>query len=408
MRARVGLVVYVGILYVFTWVMLVAPGRALALIRYDRIIEAAEVVAQTAFRRGLSNPIIATAALSPTVQSLALRIVTGPVGWSALGVAAGLTLYQVYYDRPKLDAIKISGALAGGMQVAGSSTVLGLAIYAPLSCVSNCGLSASFDQKMLLLCNGTQGTSTGFCFGTQPQLSGWSPQGVWELAFPQQAWVYWHFTGAGNALTIADGVATQASIEAYLDALAAGAPNAPESNVQTGGGIQPAAETTTSTVAPAAATTGAEVKTAVKPQGDVAPGDVVVQQDVPPPEGTQSSTTSTNTTTTTSTTTVVGDTKTTEEAAPVVSCFSTEHDARTVGSMLTDFTKAQAGSSVLGLLTLLQNLSWPETLPHIQVQTQFGMTGINFNDYAQWFGALRAMVIAVAGLYAVRLVFAGD
>ena len=62
----------------------------------------------------------------------------------------------------------------------------------------------------------------------------------------------------------------------------------------------------------------------------------------------------------------------------------------------------------MSYLTLMQNLTWPTTLPNIALtSTMFGTQHVDFNEWAWLFTALRTLIIFGATLTAYRLVFAG-
>ena len=79
-----------------------------------------------------------------------------------------------------------------------------------------------------------------------------------------------------------------------------------------------------------------------------------------------------------------------------------------MGSVLAQHQALWNSSGLIGAVNLLKNLTWPTTLPVVDLPSaMFGTQHVDFNQWAWVFTALRTLVIAVASLAAYRIIFVG-
>jgi len=114
---------------------------------YVRVATASAVSAYQVAQRAAFTSAVASAVSAPTMASVAVRIATGPVGWTALGVSAALTLAGLYYSVQDVQAVK-TAALAAAPPVNSRSDESGTvlpsgAVWSPSSCVHPCAVLAA-------------------------------------------------------------------------------------------------------------------------------------------------------------------------------------------------------------------------------------------------------------------------
>lgn len=405
MKGKVLLLVYLVGVWVLLYSWCVAPRQALA-VSYSRVIDSGARLAYLGANRAALISTVAGAASVTSPASMLLRVVTGPVGWAALGVGVGLTLMNMYYSPSDLQAVRTAASPPP------SATIGSPAKSFPQGCFSlnanattaTCGgaswttgaIGPTFDQQAVL------GTGDG-CFTGWVDTADWKANGNAGGSTP--VCMIAHVAGRPNALQQVSPAPTQQNIADYLTSLPASSPNAVEQHT-TPAGMGVADQTASSvTTVPASPT---ELPTNVV-QDPVPSGSIVVGQNVTPPAGTQSTTNGSQSSSTTTTTTANGSTTTeaTQDTA-TVSCTAGAHEPRTMASIYQDHQTAWQSSGLLGLVNLLKNLTWPTSLPVISLSSSmFGTVSIDFGDWAAIFTALRTLVIATTGFIAVRYVFAG-
>jgi hypothetical protein len=404
MRAAIALISYLGGIWAFLVAICVAPGESLALISpqaYSRVVAQAEWIAYQAATKPSVVSTVATAAASSSPASIAIRAVAGPLGWAALGVTVGIALYQTYYSDQKIQQLKTAATPAGALTIPGYSGPID-----SRSCYQNCtGLPSGKDQVLYVPPGGS-----GFCFGSQPNLglAGWSNGGCIDWG-GSNSWRYFHDTGGANPMSQTPGPPpTAPQVQQYLSTLPASDPLSVESNSKPlGQGVTPdtGSQTTTVPVSPA------EMPTTVKPSSQVGPSDIKIADNVPPPGGSQTTqpTTEQSTTTTTKTTNPDGSVTEQKTTTASVSCTAPGgHEQRTMGTVLQQHLDKWNSSGLLAAVNLLKNLTWPSTLPVVDLPSAFfGTQHVDFNQWAWFFTALRTLVIAVASLAAYRIIFVG-
>ncbi|WP_080888099.1 hypothetical protein [Nitrospira japonica] len=396
---------------VLAWMWAVTPALALiSATGYVRVASDSSKLLYLGANRAALISTVAQAAAVTSPASVAIRLVTGPVGWAALGVSVGLALYQMHYTPEELTAVK-QGAAPSNLQN-GTGTVLpnGAVLEPAQSCVYPSCTAGQGQIVTVAIPNKTQATCG---LNVQPvafPLSWFSNLGeAWSgtrnTCVQTFRYVYDGST-ANNLVRTGVGTANQQQIADYVSALPASDPKSIESNTSPlGQGVSPtSASTTTST-----AVSPSEIPTTVKPVGQVAPTDAVVDPNAPKPAGTQT-VPATQTTTTTTTTTTNPDGSTTEATQDTasVSCSAGDHDPRSFGSILQAHLTTWQGSGLLGTLSLLQSLTWPEALPTITFSSStWGTHQVDFNQWAAVFTVLRTLTIAGAGFAAYRIIFVG-
>ena len=390
---------------------------------YVRVATSAAIgVYQTAQRAAFTGA-LASAVSAPTLASVAVRIATGPVGWTALGVSAALTLAGMYYSAQDVQAVK-TAALAAAPPVSsrsdGSGTVLPSgAVWSPTSCVHPC----AFGGQQLFYVNTRVGSYTA-CYALDPPnnnggaytLPGWPGWSVSKQVLSGDGldcrMSYSHTNNGANESGemgfVAPSSLTLGQYDTYVQGVPAANPNSIESKMAPvgQGATAPAAENvTTLPVSPT------DVVPTVKPASQVGPTDAVIDPNAPPPSGPQPAVPSTQTTTTTTTSTTNPDGSVTqhEESTGSVSCSAGNHDPRTFGSVLQDHMNVWQSSGLLSALTLLKTLSWPSTIPTYALTSSiFGSFTLDFSAWSGLLTALRSLIIAISAFVAYRIVFVGN
>lgn len=385
---------------------------------YVRVATSAAIGAYETANRAAFTSAVASAVAGPSAASVAVRLVTGPVGWGLLGVSATLTLASLYYSPSDVAAVK-AAALAAAPPVSqrgdGSGATLPAgAVWNPASCVHPCAL------------NGQQYFYTEFpdpnstCYngngGGQYTLSGWPGWVISNglISGPICRINYQHTNNGTTASTnqemgfVQPSSLTLGDYQTYVGGLPAANPLSVESHTApVGQGVTaPAADQVT-----ALPVTPAQVVPTVKPASQVGPTDAVIDPNAPPPSGPQPGIQSTQTTSTTTTTTTNPDGSTTkqEEETAAVSCSAGNHDQRTFGSVLQDHMTVWQSSGLLSALNLLKTLTWPSSIPTYSLNsTLLGNFTLDFSAWSGMFTALRSIIIALAGFVAYRMVFVGS
>ena len=384
---------------------------------YVRVATSAAVGAYETANRAAFTSAVASAVAGPTAASVAVRLVTGPVGWGLLGVSAALTLASLYYSQSDVAAVK-AAALAAAPPVSqrgdGSGTTLPAgAVWNPASCVHPCAMNGQqYFYTQFADPNSTCYIGNG---GGQYTLSGWPGWIISNqlISGPTCRINYQHTNNGTTASTnqemgfVQPSSLTLGDYQAYVGGLPSANPLSVESKTApVGQGVTaPAADQVTSLPV-----TPAQVVPTVKPASQVGPTDAVIDPNAPPPSGPQPVMQSTQTTNTTTTTTTNPDGSTTKQEADTaaVSCSAGNHDQRTFGSVLQDHMNVWQGSGLLSALNLLKTLTWPSAIPTYALNsTLLGTFTLDFSAWSGMFTAIRSIIIALAGFVAYRIVFVG-
>jgi hypothetical protein len=415
---------------------------ALALVssptKYDRVIRQAERIAHQHAWKIANAATIAAAAKAASPVATAMRVVAGPLGWAAIGVQAGLYLYQTYYSAQDLQDLKNAAGAANATQPYIADLPNGTTVHASSTCVTtpswNCQVTYNGNTYY-----GSAGTYDGLVVidiptnavftGTHP----WVPYVVGNPISPtnppyvklyditnvevnildSQTWnrvgsipnsgkkVFGHIRPQGPPSPTPE--PTEQQIKDFLQTLPDTDPRSLDSHSQPlGSGVEPtpAGQVTTTTAAPS------EIPTTVVPETQVQPTDTVVAKDVPAPQGT--TTTQTQTQSTTTTTTTNPDGSETQEETATASCASASHDQRTFGTVLQEHQTKWNNAPLLSALNTLKTLAWPSTLPTVSFNSSlFGSFAVDFNTWGWVFLALKTLILAGASLAAYRIVFVG-
>ncbi|TAJ26511.1 MAG: hypothetical protein EPO64_06330 [Nitrospirae bacterium] len=405
-RAACALTSYLGL----TWLLLVMfclwPKQALALVSpqaYSRVVAQAEWIAYQAASRASVASAVSTAAAASSPASLAIRAVTGPVGWAALGVLAGVALYQTYYPASTLSAIQAAAAIPGAWTIP---------TYVPVS---------GREVQTVIVTSGTRYASLGGWVAAQFSCGAPVPTGIpsgWTLAcYAPQTGVPaggWALSQASTSTVNppSQGTptpATQPQIATYIGGLPSGDTNSIESNSRPLGANNPVPDSASNVqVVPVSPT---DMPTTVKPTSQVGPSDIKIADNVPPPSGATNTQQQTQQSTTTTTTTTNPDGSKTDQKSTTASTSCSApggHESRTMGTVLAQHQATWNSSGLIGAVNLLKNLTWPTTLPVVDLpSTFFGTQHVDFNQWAWFFTALRTLVIAIASLAAYRIIFVG-
>lgn len=404
-RAAVVLTLYALTFWLYLFVVCVAPAEALlSPVAYSRVVAQAEWIAYQAAQKAATVAAVSAAAQVASPASIAIRAIAGPVGWAALGVTAGIALYQTFYDGTSMAAVKEAARPVGAASV-GLYAVTNLVQGTP----GSCGLHPTTNAQ---LCNGTQNQSAWFSPAPSTLPSGWTYTDANPSCIPSgncTTWLLVHLTGGANAGVQQPGPdPALAQVVAYLTGLAANAANSIESHGKPLG-MQATPDTgATTNMVPVSP---AQMPTTVKPTSEVGPTDIVVGNNVPPPANQQQTTPTSQQSTTTTTTVNNPDGSKTETKTTTASSSCTTaagHEQRTLGTILAAHQATWNSTGIVGAVNLLKTLTWPSTLPVLTLPTHaFGTLTVDFNDWSWFFTALRTLVIAGATLAAYRIIFVG-
>jgi hypothetical protein len=365
---------------------------------YVRVASHTSQLAYIAGQRASLLSTLAPVITAPTVASVAIRLVTGPVGWTTLGVAAAITLAQMYYTAAEIQSLQDATHQAGGWGY------------------THNGVTTQFAQNHIVVNDadipGHPGNHcTGDSIRGEPNVFT-PPQGITGVTLhPAFRWSdgwWWCPNGSGSVSALPAGPATLAQVQAYLNTLPSSDPQSIESNTQSVGQDQtatPADNVTTIQVTPT------DIPTTVKPATQVTGTDSVVDPNAPAPAGPQPAVPSTQTTTTTTTTTTNSDGSVTkqEETTGSVSCSAGNHDQRTFGSVLQDHMTVWQSSGLLSALNVLKTLTWPSAIPTYSLSSSlFGSFTLDFSAWSGLLTALRSLIIALAAFVAYRIIFVGN
>lgn len=388
------------------WTMLPGSVFAYQATQYARVVAQAEQIALAHARAATTAASVASAAVATTPPSTLIKFVTS-ANWLGLAVLAGVTIMSLYYSSQQLQAVRQAAtpsAGADGQNPTRHYDVYGIgtngSCLATIPSGPGAGGSKScmtgYDQIAVLAVG--QGCFTGW-----GNTADWEAYGSTGSGDGVACWVA-HKSGRPNGLVVAQGQpATQQQVQTYLQSLSDSDPNSLVSHSAPGGSNHsapgPADNATTIGIDPA------DAASTVK-QKPVPAMDSMVADNVPPPAGTQQQQTQQQAATTSTVTNPDG--SATETTIATVACTTPDHEPRTMASVLQAHQETWNTSGLIGAVNLLKNLVWPTTLPTISLPSQFfGTQTVNFNDWAWFFTALRALVIAIATLASYRIIFVG-
>lgn len=395
-----------GLLYLFC----ITPQRAMA-VQYSRVVTLASRQAFMAAHRAVIIESVAAAALVPSPASLAIRAVTGPVGWASLGLAAGAMVYQHYYSGSDLASIKTAATPPSSHTVPISSGTLALPLFGSAEPVN-----PTYPAAFILVQNNNSDCQAqdssynhDYVVGPFPNTSTFFYQGpvftggtgaiiIGSYVIGNAGYYFCHRTGQAGTVGTQSGQATQQTIQDYMDGLSDSDPKSIEMHAEKGGqsGSPTVADNNVSMPV-----TPVEMPSVVKPE-PVASDDVVLKTGVLPPTGTETEKEATQVVTST-TDPETGDT--TETAT--VSCTSGDCDTRTIESIFAEHKATWLTSGFLSIFSVIQALTWPDELPVYTFDfshTGFGTHTLDMNDYATTFIILRSFLIFFATWVGYRII----
>jgi hypothetical protein len=403
-----------------------AAAFQLSPVAYSRVIVDAEMIAMQAAARLTLADAVAAAAIIPTPVGLAIKVVA--VGLTAvgltLGIPLGTALYELDYSGADLEAVRNAAAPVVGFTVPNVTYPIaagGACPAAPYQGAATCTTAATYDQYVAFnICGSGQpyvpmpenwifiqnlNTGSGCAGGLITRIHTWG-----------------HLSGTSSAGQTVTTPATQTQVADAVAALPSSDPYSLEARYRPQGlGVPSEAPAGVPVVS--VPVTVPEAQTVVKPTTEVLPTDTVVVRDVPPPVGTvtQAATTNTVTKTTTgtktetvvvnpdgstTTTTTASSTETEEQTGACAAAGN--HDFRTPASVMSAHWGTWQESSFVGSLAVFSNLVFPGSIPVLTFPTTlFGNFTVDLTTYGWVFTAIQSIMIAVAGMVAVRLVFAG-
>ena len=373
---------------------------------YARVVSQAAQQAYIASHRAQVITAIAPAMSAAGAGSVAIRAVSGPIGWASIAVSVGLVIAGMLYTNQEIQQVKNNAATF--YQVPSTITINGQQQLSGSNLQDGCTPFTAGCLQILLVPNGL---SVSNCVGQSPGgVPGWSsnPRQWSQLQGASTAACFNNYTFTYNgvnqaqAATTTPGTPSTDQIAGYMGQLPASDPLAPEQQNQPAGTTNPAPSGSTSTtnlpVSPS------EMPTTVVPANNVPPGSSVVDPNAPAPSQQTQTTQQSSTTTTTNN----PDGSQTHQDTATVSCSGGQHNTKTFGSVLQDHYNVWSASGLLGTLELLKNLSWPTTFPTYTLHsTVMGTFTFDFNAWSGVINTLRALVIAGAGFVAYRIIFIG-
>lgn len=395
-RAAIALTTYLSGVWLLLVMFCLWPKEALALVSpqaYSRVVAQAEWIAYQAASRSATVSAVATAAGATSPASIAIRAVTGPVGWTALGVMAGVALYQTYYPSSTLQSIQTAAAASN----------------ATYTIIDGNGNPASYPASSVHVPPAQPFTICETNVGWDAEILGtfgWPYPPHWA----SRVGAICHASLTSNGpVAQAGSPATVPQLQTYVGGLPAADPKSIESNSKPLGQNGPSPDSASDVqIVPVSPS---QMPSTVKPSSQVGPSDITIADHVPPPAGstTTNPTTEQSTTTTATTTNPDGSKTETKQTTASTSCTAPGgHEARTMGTVLAQHQATWNSSGLIGAVNLLKNLTWPTTLPVVDLPSIFfGTQHVDFNQWAWFFTALRTLVIAIASLAAYRIIFVG-
>ena len=414
------------LIYIFAFMMLVSPARALT--GYDDVITASTVwaVKNTPVRELVGAAASATAGVAG--GSLAVEIITVGAPWLALGVAVGLGVAYVYYNFNDLVSIYNKGLDFVGVS-GNTKNLIGVNDGIQPALVTNSGATGQCQGVAMGYPSWTYDQYVGpyksnFNSSSIPAATntaiGWGtgnfapPQwelvntGYWPGSTVYYKMGYCHGSYSGAPSSLASLTPADHSAAGLTDWLANNPADAlsPETRHQNlgSGASSPVADTVQTL--PLTTTEAGTVTT--KASVDVGAGDIVVVPNVPPPAGSQSTTSQTQTSTTTTTTTTNPDGSVTEDSTTQTSsvCTAVGYSNKTFGTVLTSHLMTWQGSPLISSISNLSGVVFPSTLPSYTFNSSmWGNHTLNMNDYSYAFIAVKILVLACTTILCYRLVF---
>lgn len=414
------------LVYVFGFMMLVAPARALT--GYDDVILASTVwaVKNTPVRQLVGAAASATAGVAG--GSLAVTVITAGAPWLALGVAVGLGVAYVYYNSADLVALynkAIDTAFYGNTtnvltavndgQPKTAQTISGNwggenhdQRVGPFKTSDNCYNGCTLAGTVL--------TALGY-YSYNPYW-GMAYDKGWRIRCPDSGCTAWpgstyyksvymvHLAGNPTSqLTITPADHSATGLTNWLannpaDVLA------PETRHMSLGAGQSSPVADTVATLPLTTTEAGTVTT--KASIDVGAGDIVVAPSVPPPAGSQTTETQIQQSTTTTTTTTNPDGSVTADSVTEASavCTAVGYSNKTFGTVLQSHVMDWQASPVIASLSNLSGVVFPSSLPTYSFNSSmWGNHSLNMNDYGYVFVAIKILVLACTTILCYRLVF---
>lgn len=380
---------------------------------------------QAANRSSLVSNLAGSALAASSGQAIATRIVAG-AAFGAVGVLAGMALYQIYYNSSDTATVKANAAPPGNYTVPNFNYPISDAGMCPSALYPCSGMGAPSGARMIHVPNEAPFQATNGCLvysGNTQFLSLWNgssfgpghavpPGYVGWSGLAGTSGCYAYTTNSSVYPVYTQPLANQQNITDYLASLPPSNALSPEAHIQPmgQGATAPTADQQTMT-----AVTPSQIVPTTVPAGNVGSGDAVLNPNAPPPSNTtvtnNTNQTTTNTTTATTTTNPDGSVTTTEtqQETATASCTTGTHDPRTVATILTAHMQVWNSSGLVGALTSLKTLVWPSTFPtYTLTSSLFGTLTFDFSGYAWAFTALRSLLIALASFVAYRIVFVGN
>jgi len=408
-RAALALTSYLLGVAALSLVWMLTPAHALvSATGWARVASASQMNAFNVASRSLISQAAGSAIAEAAGSSVAVRVATAGIGWTPLGIAAGLIIAQIVWDAAQTQAIKDAAAIPGEpVSVPGASDMTGQTVELHDPCVGSGGCGSTYDQTIdwRKVPPGFGGcTSAGF---TLP--AGWSAWGGHPAG--DGSCRAFHFANSPSTKAspaTASQPATAQSITDYIGGLPDGSGNSIPSNTDNvGAGVTPTPAGTVTTVT----ADSSQVASSVVPAANVQPSDTVLNPNATQPDGQIATPIPDTTTTTTTTTTTNPDgsvTQTQDTSGGAASCSSAEQDSRTFGSVLQAHMNIWTSSPLTSALSSISNLVWPSASPTYSLNST--LLGSFSFDFSAWNGillALRSLIIAGAGFAAYRIIFIG-
>lgn len=403
-------------------VVLVGPSPVFALQTttkpYQLVIPAATASTLLTGQKSAIDLALGLASMTPSAKGATVILALSAAAALAIGGMAGMPLMDTHYTQAQEN-----DALAGGatnnlwppnaaLQAIGCANVNnclgpgGLLITqqwpapnpAKPAWTFSCGLSipSGFGDYAVMVRGST---------GNPAPPTGWTQYA--SAGCGGANWIsMYHALNAANPMVAASPVSTQTTISTWIQGLTSGNADSTETNTQPDGQVTTPRPADTTTTIPIDVTTSQTTKTQTP-----ASGDIIININVPPPSNTTITNSQTQVTniSTVSTVTGGGTTTTTDTATDTstASCTTGGHTDKTFASTLQLHEQTWLATGLLALVTSLSSQVWSSTIPVYSISTHFGNYTIDFNSYAWFFTALKTVILAMASLYAVKLVFAG-
>src|SRR5690349_1742593 len=240
---------------------------------YSRVVSQAAQQAWASANKQQIAQAIASAAIAPSAGSIAIRAVTGPIGWAAIGVAGALVIAGMLYDAAERQQVKDNASNAAGnpQQVIINGSPLANAVLPDATNGCKPTVTNGCSQTVFV----TNGLDSAHCTGAGGAApTGWTYLGRFFGTLPGGSTTVCHdryqivYNGSNGSQLAANQASppTQQQVTDYIASLPSNNPLAPEQQIAPAGTTNPAPQGASSTTD--IPVTPTQMPTTVKPSSN--------------------------------------------------------------------------------------------------------------------------------------------